>query len=131
MVEGLRKNLFDLFAGSVYLQRRLASVVVDNPPPLNFWGNFIVEKRGSEEGRFDIKLRGLNPIRDAVRLLALKHGLTSVYSTGGRLQALEKIPEVSAEMAQSAYESYDFMFRLRTLTGLRRGDAGRYIDPGS
>ena len=129
LTEALRHFLSELFHQSLHLQRQLAEAVIRTPPPLNFWGNFIVEKKGSAGGRFDIKARGLNPIRDAVRLLALKHKVSSVYSTGNRLNALEKALPENTETLTTAYQCYDFMFRLRIQTGMTRGDSGRYIEP--
>lgn len=131
LAETLRKRLFELFQNSPHIQNQLAEVMVETPPPLNFWGNFVVEKKGSAEGHFDIKARGMNPVRDAARLLALKYNILGVYSTGGRLNELMKAVPSMSETATLARQSYDFMFRLRSLTGLRNGDSGRYIEPRS
>jgi CBS domain-containing protein len=35
------------------------------------------------------------------------------------------------ELACLAREGYDLLLRIRTLTGLQRGDAGRFIDPAT
>ena len=113
------------------LLRRLAEIVVDTPPPLNFWGKFVVENRGGRESGFDIKNRALSPLRDAARVLALKHGLTRRYSTGGRWEDIRRTQPRAAEMAALARDGYDLLLRLRTLNGLRRGDTGRFIDIAS
>ena len=34
-------------------------------------------------------------------------------------------------LAALAREGYDFLLRLRTLNGLRRGDSGRHLDPST
>lgn len=125
----LRDAVFDVDKsryGSLY---RLAELVVATPPPLNFWGKFVVEKKGVNEGEFDIKKRGLTPLRDAARVFALYHGLRSHHSTGGRWLELAATQPDLAELAQLARDAYDLMLRHRTLAGLRRGDAGRYLDP--
>lgn len=115
-------------AGSL---RQLAEIVVATPPPLNFRGKFIVEKKGVNEGEFDIKKRGLSPLRDAARVFALHYGLKSHHSTGGRwLELAASHPEL-AEIANLARNGYDLLLRLRTLTGLHRHDDGRFIDPSS
>ncbi len=130
LAEELRAKLFDLFQKTPLLQRRMAEMAVQTPPPLNFWGNFVVARKGSAEGQFDIKSRGLNPLRDGVLLLALKYRFLSVYSTDGRLRELQRAAPRQADMAVMVQQSYDFMFRLRVLNGLERGDSGRYIEPG-
>ncbi len=129
--ETIRRKVFETAGSSEALQRRLAALCVETPPPLNFWGRFVVEKRGGHAGQFDIKSRGLAPLRDAGRLFALRYGLTRHYSTGGRWLQLRDAQPHLAEVAQLANDGYDLLLRLRVLTGLRRGDAGRYFAPES
>ncbi len=131
LVDPLRDAVFDSVKGNEWLQHRLGELVVETPPPLNFWGRFVVERKGDRAGEFDLKARGLAPLRDAARLLALKHGWTRHYSTGGRWQDLERHVPRLQELARLAREGYDELLRLRIATGLRRGDAGRFIDPSS
>ena len=106
-------------------------MVLATTAPLNFRGKFMVEQKGGHEGQFDIKGRALAPLRDAARVLALKHGLTRHYSTGGRWLDLGRQVPARRELAQLAREGYDFLLRIRTMTGLRKGDAGRFIDPSA
>lgn len=129
LCERLRDVVFTSVAANERLQHQLASHVVETPPPLNFFGNLIVETQGDREGEFDIKARGLSPLRDAARLLALRHGLRSHYSTGGRLGELMGCGGQYKEVAQLAQEGYEYLLHLRTLTGIKRGDTGRFIDP--
>lgn len=131
LAENMRQVVFDSVGANPQLLSRMAEMVLEVAPPLNFWGKFVVEKKGSQTGKFDIKSRALSPLRDATRVFALKYRLTRHYSTGGRLQQLaQEVPQLR-EWATLAYESYDFLLRLRTLTGLRLGDTGRYIEPDS
>ncbi|MFP4283232.1 MAG: DUF294 nucleotidyltransferase-like domain-containing protein [Opitutales bacterium] len=127
----LRQVIFESASASDPLLRRLAEYCVENPPPLNFWGKFIVEKKGQNAGEFDIKSRGLSPLRDAGRVLALKYRLARHYSTGGRWLDVGAAAPRLAEVARLAHDGYDLLLRLRLSTGLRRGDSGRFLDPGS
>jgi CBS domain-containing protein len=70
-------------------------------------------------------------IRDAARLLSMRHKLSRRYSTGGRWDELRRSVPRLLELAPAAREAYDFLLRLRTLNGLRRGDSGRHIDPAT
>jgi CBS domain-containing protein len=115
-------------AGSL---RQLAEMVVATPPPLNFRGKFVVERKGMNEGEFDLKRRGLSPLRDAARVFALHYGLKNHHSTGGRWDELASTHPELAEVARLARNGYDLLLRFRTLTGLRRDDDGRFIDPSS
>ena len=127
LLKGIRYAIFEKVSKDASFQARLAQEAIATPPPLNFLGKLVVEKKGTHEGRFDIKGKGLSPLRDAIRLMALKEGIDQRYSTGGRLEFLSKKEEYR-ELAGLALESYDFMLRLRTATGLQRGDSGRYIE---
>lgn len=129
LAEKLRQTIFDTVRSTPAIQRGMAEMVVATPPPVNFWGKFVIEKKGSNEGEFDIKKRGTAPLRDAARLLALTNGLKRNYSTGGRLLELEESDDPMAEIAHLANDGYDLLLRIRTLTGLRRGDSGRFIGP--
>ena len=127
----LRELIFDSLGNDLPMQKRLARMIVAVPPPLNFWGKFVVERKGERAGEFDIKSRGLGPLRDAARIYALRYRLTRHYSTGGRFEQLEEYDHTHAQVARLAYEAYDFLLRLRIRTGLRRGDSGRFIEPSS
>jgi CBS domain-containing protein len=113
------------------LQRRLAELIIDTAPPLNFIGRFVVETLGIGNQELDLKSRGMAPLRDAARLLSLHHQLNRHYSTGGRWEELRRAVPSVREVAALAREAYDFLLRLRTLNGLRRGDSGRHLDPST
>lgn len=128
LVERLREAALASAAGNPLLQKRLAEQIINTAPPLNFIGRFVMEKLGTGDEVFDLKSRGMAPLRDAARLLCLKHNLNRRYSTGGRWDDLRRGVPHLAEIATSAREAYDFLLRLRTLNGLRRGDSGRFIN---
>jgi len=127
----LREKIQRTVSTQIGLQWRLASLIVDNVPPLNFIGRFVVETLGVGNQELDLKSRGMAPLRDAARLLTLKYNLTRHYSTGGRWDELRRSVPTLHETATLAREGYDFLLRLRTLNGLRRGDSGRHLDPST
>ncbi|MBC2605694.1 DUF294 nucleotidyltransferase-like domain-containing protein [Pelagicoccus albus] len=127
----LRSLIFDTVKSKPLLLRNLAELAVETKPPLSFWGKFMVERKGGNAGEFDIKSRGLSPLRDAARIFALQLGLTEHYSTGGRFEEIKSKAPALEEICKLAYEAYDFLLRLRNSTGLRRGDTGRYIEPSA
>jgi CBS domain-containing protein len=131
LCDTLRETVFKAVGESTSMKRYLAEQIVATPPPLNFFGKFMVERKGGNEGEFDIKSRGMAPLRDAARLFALHFGLRQHHSTGGRWLELAATQPDLKELAGLAREGYDQLLRIRTLTGLQRGDAGRFIDPAS
>lgn len=129
MCRPLRQAVIDSVRNNAWVQRRLAELVVETPPPLNFWGSFIVERKGDHPGEFDLKGRALAPLRDAARLLALKHNQTRRYSTGGRWEDLRRNVPALADLAKVAREAYDMLLSLRLTTALARHNSGRFVDP--
>ncbi len=131
LVARVRGPALDRVAGDDMIQRRLAELIVDTPPPLNFFGRFIVEKRGSRAGEFDVKNRAMAPLRDAARLLSFRHRLARRHSTGGRWDSVRRQVGGWSELASVARDGYDDLMSFRTLNGVRRGDSGRFVDPQS
>ncbi len=129
LCESLRTGMLASVADNRILQHRLAESLVDVAPPLNFIGRFVVEKLGGGSPDLDLKTRGLAPLRDAARLLSIRHRLSRRYSTGGRWDELRRSVPSLGDLAPAARDAYDFLLRLRTLNGLRRGDSGRQLDP--
>jgi CBS domain-containing protein len=132
LCDTLREKVYASVSADTALQHRLAQLIVDNTPPLNFIGRLVIEKLGGGGGgEFDLKSRGMAPLRDAARLFSLHYKLNRRYSTGGRWEELRRVVPQRAELASLARDAYDFLLGLRTTNGLRRGDSGRYLDPST
>ena len=131
LCDQLREKIQQTVTASPGLQRRLAELIIDTAPPLNFIGRFVVETLGIGNQEFDLKSRGMAPLRDAARLFSLKHQINRHHSTGGRWEELRRSVPSMRETAALAREAYDFLLRLRTLNGLRRADSGRHLDPST
>ncbi len=129
LASDLRTLIFDHVDKQPTLLRKMAEYAVESPPPLNFWGKFIVEKKGIQEGRFDIKARGMSPIRDAARVLSFKYRITHYYSTGNRLDEIGARAQSLSEVAAYGREAYELLMRLRTVNGFAQKDSGRFINP--
>lgn len=131
LVSSIRGPALDRVSGDEALLIRMAELVIDTPPPLNFFGKFIVEKRGSRAGEFDVKSRAMTPLRDAARVLSLHYELARRYSTGGRWDSIRRQVSQLSEVASLARDGYDDLMSFRTLNGVRRGDSGRFVDPAA
>lgn len=130
LTDSVRSTMFENLSSNNGVLQTLAGMAVELLPPLNFLGKFVVEKRGQNSGELDIKNRVMAPLRLAAQVFAFKYQITLRYSTGGRWAEIAKNIESLGEVALLARESYDFLLRLRTMNGLKRGDSGRFIDPG-
>ena len=69
--------------------RFMAKVALTNRPPLSLLKRFVVEKSGENKNKFDLKLRGLNPVVDAARVLSLDLGIKT-QNTLDRLAEIQK-----------------------------------------
>jgi CBS domain-containing protein len=107
----------------------LARNAISNPPPLNFFRNFIVEKSGSHEDRFDLKARCMMPLADAARLLTISHDKVNAVSTVERYRTLIELEPDHRSIYEEAIRSYGIYMQFRARFGLQNHDSGRYIDP--
>ncbi len=107
----------------------LAKNALQNPPPLSFMRNLIVERSGEHKNHFDIKLRGMMPLADAARVLCLDMNIHGAWSTFERYQKIAEADPAHRHMAEEAAIAYGIMMRFRALNGIENGDSGRYMDP--
>lgn len=105
----------------------LAQNALQNPPPLSFFKNFLVEDSGDHKNEFDIKKRAMMPLSDAARLLTLQHGMTGVQNTSDRYDRLIKKEPKNESIYRAAASAYELFLKLRTLNGLRHKNSGRFL----
>ena len=100
---------------------------MQNPPPLSFFKNLLVEKSGEHRNEFDIKLRAMMPLIDIARLLTLSHQVRGLRNTVHRFEKLSEIEPEQEKLFQEAVIAFELLLRIRTKNGLANGDSGRYI----
>ncbi|TXF88021.1 CBS domain-containing protein [Neolewinella aurantiaca] len=126
----LTKHIFqELEGGRDRFLASLAQSALDNPSPLTFFRNFVVERSGENKDQFDLKRRVMRPLTDAARVLTLKAQIGSVNNTFRRYEALAKLEPQNAELYREAAQAYELLIRLRATIGLQRNDSGRYLKP--
>ncbi len=101
-------------------------------PPLSFFRNFIVERDGEHKNRLDLKLRGLTPVVDFARMMALKHGKTET-NTIDRITELQQDNHISNDVCSDLLEAYNFVMHLRLVGQLRliekKAEPHNFINP--
>lgn len=107
----------------------LAKNALENPPPLTFFRDIMVEKSGEHQHEFDIKARAMMPLADAARVLTLYHNINGINNTIKRFQALTTHEPQNAELFEQAAEAYEILLRFRTRQGIRQQDSGRFFLP--
>ncbi len=106
---------------------QLANYALQNPPPLSFFRNFIVEKNGEHKDQFDIKARAMMPLADAARVLILQAKVGHINNTFERFDKLAEMDENNRELFEQAADAYEILMRFRAVQGLKNKNNVRFI----
>ncbi len=127
----LKQEIFGLVSKNRGFLEFFAKNALQNPPPLGFFRNFLVEKSRDHANEFDIKARAMMPLSDAARVLSYELKIPEYLSTSERFRKLATIMPGMKDLAPEAAAGYEFLMRLRAVNGLENGSSGRYIKPES
>jgi CBS domain-containing protein len=108
----LRNTLKAMLEGEGLFLGHMANMILKNAPPVGFFKSFVVEKSGEHKDEFNLKIKGIAPLTDAVRLFALEKGVTET-STLGRIQALKDKHSIIKEYVSELEHAFDFIMLLR------------------
>ncbi len=127
--EALTEHIFEALDGQAIFLAFLSRNALQNPPPLTFFRNFVVESSGEHKDEFDIKARAMMPLADAARVLTLNARLQGVNNTFRRFDKLAELEPKNKELYEQAADAYEMFMRYRTLQGLEKQSSGRYFNP--
>ena len=97
LVDTLRDEIRARLDGARRFFALLMREATKNRPPISFFGRFELESEGGDEG-LNLRERGLNPIVDIARVLALETGYLRSTNTFDRLRHLrEARPDLERE----------------------------------
>jgi CBS domain-containing protein len=123
----LKNHIFEQVDANRLFLSFFARNAVQNPPPLSFFRNVVVERTGEHQDAFDIKARAMTPLADAARVLVYDYGINIYGSTAERWQAIAETNGNLARLAGEAAMAYEILMRIRAIEGLSRGTSGRYV----
>jgi CBS domain-containing protein len=129
------KNLYNQMSESVfkYISKKqtflgfLSKATLDNPPPLGFFKQFLVEQDGENKDQFDIKSRAIRPLVDAARIFSLHHSL-NINNTIARYEKLMEVEPQNKDLFESCANAFKILLQFRTLQGLTNNDSGKFVD---
>lgn len=98
--------------------------VLANRPPLSFFRRFLLERSGEYRHTFNIKRRGLRPLVDAARVLAIQLRYLESASTVGRFRQVSREMPDLAPMVNDALDAYHYLSELRFVHQLRAIEQG-------
>jgi CBS domain-containing protein len=128
LVSELSKSIFESIDAHDIFLNYLGRNALQNPPPLSFFRQFLVEESGEHKDQFDIKARAMMPLVDAARLLILSHNVKTVNNTLERYEKLIELEPQNKDVYLFCIEAYKDLLRFRTEQGLTNSDSGRFID---
>ncbi len=131
-LERLRDELDDAIKASPLFLRFMTKNALENVPPLSILRQFVVEKDGEHRGKLNLKIRGLTPVVDAARVLALDLGIRAT-NTLDRLEEGAGREVLGSRFTHDLREAYSYLTLIRIALHLDARAEGRppdnYLDP--
>jgi len=131
MVKRLKEAIIRYIKEQPSFLNFLARNATQNPPPLSFFNQFIVESSGEHKNEFDIKKRAIMPMVDAARVLALDHYFYESVGTIERFRYVGQQEPQNKSILEEAIQGYEFILKMRTKSGYFHRDDGRFVDISS
>ncbi len=129
LASALQDTIYRSYKGNKRFTAFLAGNALQNPPPLGFFKNLVLEKGGEHNNTFDIKARAMMPLADAARLQSLEFNTMFPANTIARYQRLAKVDLPNASRYEDCAVAYRIFMRMRAYEGLKHGSNGRFVDP--
>jgi CBS domain-containing protein len=112
LAETLRTYLEKTVENQNVFLARMAGVITGNRPPLGFFRTFVVDKGGEHKDALNLKLKGIGPLIDIVRLFALESGVHET-STLERIRAMRESHPIMIELGEEIEQAFEFITLLR------------------
>jgi CBS domain-containing protein len=110
--EALRDHLHAILKDQKVFLGYVANLAIKNEPPIGFLNSFVVEKGGEHKNELNLKVKGLAPLVDIIRLFSLERGVRAT-STLERLEALRGTHTIAMEYAEEFEQAFEFIMLLR------------------
>jgi CBS domain-containing protein len=126
----LSDALWDSFRSMVAKERLflgyMANAIIKNAPPVGFFKSFIVEKGGEHKDELNLKIKGIAPLVDTVRLFSLEKGIKET-STLERITSLKGVHSIVTEYEEELEHAFEFIMLLRIQHQYEQIDSGRSL----
>lgn len=124
----LTEHIFESVGSFEIFMNYLARNAIQNPAPIGFFRQFLVETDKEHKNEFDLKARAMMPLVDAARVLSISHNLGGVNSTLERYRALAVKEPQNRILYEACEEAFKILLRFRVEQGIKDKDSGRYIE---
>jgi len=119
VLEQTRKNEFFI--------SHMVGNAITHQPPLGFFRNFVMVQGGRHKNTLDLKHRGVVPIVDIARVVALDNGIKAT-NTVERLDAALQCNALSSEMHGNLVDALEYIGSLRIRHQAKQIRAGLHAD---
>jgi CBS domain-containing protein len=127
LADELRHLVLERISGDDIFLRHMAADWLRHSPPLTLFKGFVVEKDGEHRNTLDIKSRGVMPLTEFARLLALIRRLPET-GTQDRFRLAAERGLISASLHTDLRESCEFLMQVRLAHQLERLEQDRIPD---
>ncbi|WP_035235367.1 DUF294 nucleotidyltransferase-like domain-containing protein [Desulfobacter vibrioformis] len=127
LFQNLREHVLGKTRGNRIFLAHMTRNALSRQPPLGFFRNFVLIKGGEHDHTFDVKLNGIVPIVDLVRIYALAL-CSNAINTLDRLYLMESSKAISNDSARDLHDALEFISNLRIQHQARQVKAGKEMD---
>lgn len=130
--KGLKQSIGHVIKEHSLFLAHMANNIQRFKPPLNFLGGFKVEKKGKHVGKLDIKMSGIFPLTEGIKVLALEAGILN-GGTNEKIHQMLGRNIVPDDELLEVEASLNFLIFIRLKNQIREVSRGvepsNYIDP--
>ncbi len=112
LLTNLQSRVLKHTKGNQSFITNMVANALKHQPPLGFFRNFVMVHDDTHKNTLDLKIRGIVPIVDIARVLALKSGINAI-NTVDRLNAAFDSKVLSAEMRDNLIDALEFIASSR------------------
>lgn len=128
----LRNHICECVRSNSIFLPSMARNIVRFKPPLGMFGRLLVEKKGEQRGKLDLKKGGLFALTRGISLIALESDIMG-GTTWSKLERLHHLHVVSDHDLEVLRDAFTFLIRMRLnkqLVALSSGRVvGNFVDP--
>lgn len=123
----LRNHICECARNNSIFFPSMARNIVRFKPPLGMFGRLLVEKRGDQRGKLDLKKGGLFALTRGVSLIALEADIVG-GTTWSKLERLHHLHVVSDHDLEIIRDAFTFLIKMRLSKQLIALSSGRVVD---
>jgi CBS domain-containing protein len=128
----LQAHLCECTSSNTIFFPNMARTIAGFKAPLGLFKRFLIEKRGEQKGKVDLKKGGLFALTRGVSLLALEAGIAG-GTTWDKMERLKHLNYISDKDLDTIMESFTFLMKMRLERQLRAVSYGKeptnFVDP--